>query len=105
MVRMKILCINATEVGKTSFALPFDTDEQVVEAWGDVVSHRLLSFSYRPDSEGRDATRSLIDQYLAVFARDGKVIEPLPDTVRRFFTKIYQAELNHDIRELIGVKA
>lgn len=103
MRSMKILCINATEVGKTDFALPFETDEQVLAAWNDVVSHRLLNLSYRHETEGTDATRSLIEQYLKVFAADGTVVEPFPDTVRRFFTKIYQAELNHDIRELIGV--
>lgn len=105
MPGMKILNIDRRYTNETAIALPFETDEQVVAAWRHVVTNRLLNFSYRPETEGHDHVRSLIERYLKTFAHDGVVVEPLPNTVRRFFTKIYGAELSFDICELVGLNA
>lgn len=107
MVCMKILNINARTRDQVDIALPFETDEHVLAAWDHifVTNRRHLDFSYRPQSEGEDRDRAYIDDFL----RNQHAGTPLPtpgaEEARRLIPKLYGAELNYDIRELLGVTA
>lgn len=104
MGSMKILNINRRSVGQAEVALPFETDEQVSRAWEYLVARgHLGDFSYRPDSEGYDGDRAFIADYLRA-RHGGECVEPPePDQIRRAIPKIWQAEMDHDIRELLGI--
>ncbi|HEX9087755.1 MAG TPA: hypothetical protein VF867_09535 [Arthrobacter sp.] len=104
---MKILNINARQTNQTDVALPFETDRQVCRAWEYLVSRgHLDDFSYRPASEGEDEDRAFIADFLrrraAGECQDGG---PEADEIRRLISKLWGAELNYDIRELLGVEA
>jgi hypothetical protein len=103
---MKILNINRRSVGQVEIALPFETDVQVRHAWEYLVAGRHIGdFSYRPESEGEDEDRSFIASYLRR-RQEGECMEPPEaDQIRRAIPKIWGAELNYDIRELLGVEA
>jgi hypothetical protein len=103
---MKILNINRRSVGQVEIALPFETDAHVSRAWEYLVAGRHLGdFSYRPGSDGEDEDRAFIASYLRR-RHEGECLEPPePDQIRRAIPKIWGAELNYDIRELIGVEA
>lgn len=104
---MKILNINSRTVGQVEIALPFETDKQVVRALEYLVSTgHLGDFSYRPESDGEDEDRALLASYLRR-RRAGECMDggPEADEIRRVIPKIWGAELNYDIRELIGVEA
>lgn len=104
---MKILNINARSVGQVEIALPFETDEQVSFAWDYifVVNRGMLDFSYRPTSEGEDKDRAFIDEFLSSQRSDHPLSSPDAATIRRTIPKLWGAELNYDIRELLGVEA
>ena len=104
---MKILNVNRRSVGQVEIALPFETDEQVIAAWNYifVANRRMLDFSYRPGSEGEDEDRAFIDAFLSSQRSDSPVPSPGAATIRRLIPKIWGAELNYDIRELLGVSA
>jgi hypothetical protein len=104
---MKILNINRRSVGQIEIALPFETDRQVYRAFEYLASRGHLSeFRYDPDVDGEDADRALFADYLrrrnAGECMDGG---PEAEEIRRFIPKIWGAELDYDIRELIGVDA
>lgn len=104
---MKILNINRRSVGQVEIALPFETDVQVGRAWEYLVSKgHLGDFTYRPETEGEDKDRALIADYLRR-RRNGECMDggPEADEIRRAIPKIWGAELNYDIRELLGVEA
>jgi hypothetical protein len=100
---MKILNINRRSAGQVEVALPFETDVQVSRAWEYLVSRgHLGDFGYRPASEGEDADRAFIAEYVRA-RHGGECVEPPePDQIRRAVPKIWQAELAYDIRELIS---
>jgi len=106
MVSMKILNINRRSVGQVEVALPFETDVQVRRAWEYLVAGRHLGdFSYRPVSEGEDVDRAFIASYLRC-RNAGECMEPPEaDQIRQMIPKIWGAELNFDIRELIDPAA
>ncbi|WP_043795088.1 hypothetical protein [Pseudarthrobacter chlorophenolicus] len=104
---MKILNINRRSVGQVEVALPFDTDRQVLRAFEYLVSRQHLSdFRYDPDVDGEDADRELIADYLRR-RNSGECMDggPEADDIRRFIPKLWGAELNCDVRELIAVEA
>jgi hypothetical protein len=104
---MKILNINRRSVGQVEIALAFETDRQVCRAFEYLASRGHLSeFRYDPDVDGEDADRALIADYLRR-RRAGECMDggPEADEIRRFIPKIWGAELDYDIRELIGVEA
>jgi hypothetical protein len=101
---MKILNINRRATNETNVALPFETDEQVEAAWAYMVEHgSFFSFDYRPDSEGEDGDRAYLHAYLK-FLRSGEPLRaPNAAQIRRIIPKIWQAEMNYDIRELLDL--
>lgn len=104
---MKILNINARQTNQTDIALPFETDRNVLRAFEYLVSRRhLTEFRYDPEVDGEDADRALIADYLRRRAA-GECMDggPEADEIRRFIPKLWGAELNYDIRELLGVEA
>jgi hypothetical protein len=103
---VKILNINRRSVNQVEIALPFETDVQVSAAWEYLVCQRhLLDFSYRPESDGEDADRAFIADYLRR-RQSGECMEPPEaDQIRQAIPKIWGAELNFDVRELLGVEA
>jgi hypothetical protein len=107
MGAMKILNVNARQTNQTDIALPFDTDEQVVAAWDHIFvgNRRMLDFSYRPAAEGEDVDRAFIDAFLNSLRTDNPMPSPDAATIRRLIRKMWGAELNYDIRELIGFSA
>lgn len=99
---MKIININRRSAGQTEVALPFETDQQVLAAWEYLVAGRhLADFSYRPSSEGEDKDRAYIESYLLARRRGECVESPDADQLRQMIPKIWGAELNFDIRELL----
>lgn len=101
---MKIININRRSVGQTEIALPFETDHQVQAAWEYLVAGRhLADFSYRPESEGEDQDRAGIASYLLARHSGECVKSPEAERLRQMIPKIWGAELNFDIRELIGI--
>ncbi|QOT19716.1 hypothetical protein [Paenarthrobacter sp. YJN-5] len=106
MVSVKILNINCRYTTDTNVALPFDTDAQVLAAWDYIMANgRADSFRYDPEVEGEDPDRAWMDQFLT----NRWAGNPQPafdaDQVRRTIPKIWGAEMNYDIRELLGVEA
>ncbi|GAA4033545.1 hypothetical protein GCM10023063_16550 [Arthrobacter methylotrophus] len=103
---MKILNINRRSVGQVEVALPFDTDEQVSRAFEYLVSRALTEFRYDPEVDGEDADRALIADYLRR-RNKGECMDDGPEAadIRRFIPKIWGAELDYDIRELLDVEA
>lgn len=104
---MRILNINSRSTTDTDIALPFDTDRQVYRAFEYMVSRgHLTEFRYDPEVDGEDADRALIADYLRR-RNGGECMDggPEADEIRRFIPKLWGAELNYDIRELIGVEA
>lgn len=99
---MKIINLNPRYTTQTVIALPFETDSDVCNAWEYIVSNDWLgSFDYRPNTEGEDEERASISAYLSA-RRQGEPIEfPDPETIRRYIPKIWQAEMNFDIRDLL----
>lgn len=107
MLPMRILNINSRSVGQVEIALPFETDRQVFRAFEYLVSRgHLTEFRYDPEVDGEDADRALIADYLRR-RNSGECMDggPEADEIRRFIPKLWGAELNYDIRELIGVEA
>jgi hypothetical protein len=103
---MKIININRRSVGQTEVALPFETDRQVRAAWEYLVAGlHLADFSYRPESEGEDQERANIASYLLSRHRGDCVESPEADQIRRMIPKIWGAELDFDVRELLNVPA
>ena len=99
---MKILNINSRATNEIDVALPFETDPQVVAAWDYIIANRRAdSFDYRPASEGEDPDRAYMDQYQRSHRSSNPQPAPSPDQVRRIIPKIWQSEMNHDIRELV----
>jgi hypothetical protein len=101
---MKILNINRRATNEIDVALPFEGDAHVLAAWEYIMDNRRADdFSYRPSSEGEDPDRAWMDQYLS--NRRAGTPQPFPnaDQVRRIVPKIWQAEMNHDIRDLVYV--
>jgi hypothetical protein len=104
---MKILNINRRATNEVDVALPFETDAQVYRAFEYLVSRRRLTeFRYDPEVDGEDADRALIADYLRR-RNSGECMDggPEADEIRRFIPKLWGAELDYDIRELIGVEA
>ncbi|WP_422759124.1 hypothetical protein [Paenarthrobacter sp. C1] len=104
---MKILNVNRRSVGQVEIALPFDTDLQVLRAFEYLVSRgHLADFRYDPDVDGEDTDRALISDYLRR-RNSGECMDggPGAEDIRRFIPKLWGAELNYDIRELLGVVA
>lgn len=104
---MRILNINRRSVDQIDVALPFETDRDVLRAFEYLVSRRhLTEFRYDPEVDGEDADRALFADYLRR-RRNGECMDdgPEADDIRRFIPKLWGAELNYDIRELIGVEA
>lgn len=104
---MKILNINARTTDQVDVALPFETDEHVLAAWEHifVTNRRHLDFSYRPESDGEDRDRAYIESFLQHQHAGTPLPSPVPGEVRRLIPKLWGAELNYDIRELLGVNA
>lgn len=103
---MKILNINRRYTTDIDVALPFETDTQVVATWLYLVDHgRSDSFRYDPEVDGEDADRAWMAQYLANHRAGTAQPAPAAEQVRRAIAKIWQAEMNFDVRELIGVEA
>lgn len=101
---MRILNINRRSVGQVEVALPFETDLHVYRAWEYLVAEgHLGDFDYRPGSEGEDQDRAGIAGYLSARRKGDYVEPPDADSIRRYVPKIWGAELNYDIRELIGL--
>lgn len=103
---MKILNINCRSVGQVEIALPFETDRDVIRAFEYLASRgHLTEFRYDPEVDGEDADRALFADYLRR-RNSGQCMDggPEADDIRRFIPKLWGAELNYDIRELIGVE-
>ncbi|QOD05944.1 hypothetical protein [Pseudarthrobacter sp. BIM B-2242] len=101
---MKILNINRRATNEIDVALPFDSDAQVLAAWDYLMANRRAdSFRYDPEVEGEDPDRAWMGQYLQNH-RSG-IPQPVPDAdqVRRAIPKIWGAEMNYDVRELLGI--
>lgn len=102
---MKILNINSREVGQVAVALPFETDGQVEAAWAYLVEHRsFFDFSYRPMEEGEDGDRAYLHAWLKYLRKGEPLPAPNARQIRALIPKIWQAEMNYDIRELLGVE-
>lgn len=102
MREVKILNINRRATNEIDVALPFETDSDVLAAWDHVITNRRAdSFSYRPNSEGEDPDRAWMGQYLSNYRTGTPQPAPSPDQVRRAVPKIWGAEMNYDIRELV----
>ena len=101
---MKILNINRRSVGQVEIALPFETDEQVIAAWNYIFvdNHRMLDFSYRPDSEGINEDRAFIEGFLEGQRGGNAMPVPAADKVRSLISKLWGADLSCDIRELVN---
>lgn len=98
---MKIININRRATNEIDVALPFETDAHVLAAWDYIIANRRVEdFSYRPDSEGEDQDRAYIDQYLQRHRSGTPQARPDADHIRRLIPKIWQAEMNFDIRQL-----
>lgn len=103
---MKILNLNPRYTNQVGVALPFETDVDVSRAWEYIVLKGWLeSFDYRPNAEGEDEDRSAIAEYLSARRQGGCVEPPEPESVRRYLPKIWQAEMNFDIRELLDTRS
>lgn len=103
---MKILNINRRATNEIDVALPFETDAQVLAAWAYLMeSRRADSFRYDPEVEGEDADRAWMELFLTNHHAGIPQTEPEADQVRRAIPKIWGAEMNYDIRELIGMGA
>jgi hypothetical protein len=101
---MKILNINRRATNEIDIALPFETDDQVVAAWGYIVANRRAdSFDYRPMSEGEDGDRAYLYAYFKYLRAGEPLPAPTADQIRRFLPKIWQAEMNYDLRELLDL--
>lgn len=103
MVSVKILNINCRYTTDVNVALPFETDAQVLAAWDYIMANgRADSFRYDPEVEGEDPDRAWMDQYMDSY-RSGAVKHAFDaDQVRRAIRKIWGAEMNYDIRELLS---
>ena len=102
---MKILNINRRATNEIDVALPFETDAQVLNAWDYLIANRRADdFRYDPEVDEEDADRAWMGQYMANH-RAGTV-QPVPaaDQVRRSIAKLWGAEMNYDIRELLDVE-
>jgi hypothetical protein len=103
---MRILNVNSRYTTDIDIALPFETDVQVVAAWYYIVENRRAdSFRYDPEVDGEDADRAWMDQYLTNHRSGTEQPVPDPDQIRRSIDKIWGAEMNYDVRELLGVEA
>lgn len=102
---MQIIVIEARTADARDIALPFDTDEHVVDAWDWIVGNGMLGdFNYRPVAEGDDPNRFFIEHYLADIAA-GKPRRPLTaQLVRKLVSSIFGAELSHRIMDLYDPK-
>lgn len=101
---MKILNINRRATNEIDVALPFDSDTQVVAAWDYIItSGRASDFRYDPEVEGEDPDRAWMGQYLRNHRAGIPQPAPEADQVRRAIPKIWGAEMNYDIRNLLGV--
>lgn len=101
---MKILNINCRATNEIDVALPFDSDAQVLAAWDYLMaSRRADSFRYDPEVEGEDADRAWMGQYLSNYRSGIAQAVPEADQVRRAIPKIWGAEMNYDIRELLDI--
>ena len=103
---MRILNINSRYTDEINVAVPFETDAQVLAAWDYITANsRADSFRYDPEVEGEDPDRAWMGQYLM----NCWAGTPQPafdaDQVRRAIDKVWGAELDYDVRELIGVEA
>lgn len=103
---MKILNLNPRYINQGTIALPFETDADVSRAWEYIVLKGWLdSFDYRPNAEGEDEDRAAIAGYLSA-RRNGQCVEgPEPENIRRYIPKIWQAEMNFDLRELLDTRS
>lgn len=100
---MKILNINRRATNEINVALPFETDAHVLAAWDHIITNRRAdSFSYRPHSEGEDPDRAFMDEYLRNHRSGTPQPAPSPSQVRRTVPKIWQEEMNYDIRSLVS---
>jgi hypothetical protein len=103
---MRILNINSRYTTDIDIALPFETDAQVLAAWRYIAENRRAdSFRYDPEVDGEDPDRAWMGQYLNNHRAGTE--QPVPDAgqVRRAISKVWGAEMNFDIRELLGVEA
>lgn len=103
MVAMKILNLNSRATNEIDVALPFESDAQVLDAWDYImVNGRAGDFRYDPEVEGYDPDRAWMHQYF--MNRWNKTPQPAfdADQVRRAIPKIWGAEMNYDIRELLS---
>ncbi|WP_155853030.1 hypothetical protein [Arthrobacter sp. H14] len=102
---MKILTVDARSTNQTDIALPFETDEEVVAAWGWLLSNKYLdNFSYRPRAEGVDLGRAFTEAQLVSHQNSNG--SPLPPVdarhVRAIIGHLYQDDLHHSVREVIN---
>lgn len=103
---MKILNLNPRYTNQVAVALPFETDVDVSRAWEYIVLKGWLESSdYRPTSEGEDGDRATIAGYLSARRQGGCVEPPEPESIRRYLSKIWQADINFDIRELLDTRS
>lgn len=104
MDTVKILNLNRRYTNQISVAVPFDSDAQVLAAWDHIMANGWAdSFRYDPEVEGYDPDRAWMHQYF--MNRWNKTPQPAfdADQVRRVIPKIWGAEMNYDIRELLSL--
>lgn len=103
MVSVKILNINRRYTTDINVALPFETDAQVLAAWDYIMANgRADSFRYDPEVEGEDPDRAWMDQYMDSYRANPTLRTLDANQVRRAIRKIWGAEMNYDIRELLS---
>lgn len=102
---MKILNINRRARNEIDVALPFESDAQVLAAWYYIMENRRADdFRYDPEVDGEDADRAWMDQFLRNHRAGTPQSVPDANQVRRAISKLWGAEMNYDIRKLIGVQ-
>lgn len=101
---MRILNVNRRATNEIDVALPFETDVQVLAAWYYIIGEdRAADFRYDPEVEGEDPARAWMGQYLRNHRAGTPQPVPDADQVRRAIPKIWGAEMNYDIRELVSL--
>lgn len=97
----RVLTIDAKLHGETDVALPFTTEAEIVAAWNWLLAgSRLSGFSYRPQSEGVNTARMMVDLYLT---RPALELPPLDAAhIETLLGSLYGADLNFQIRPVVN---
>lgn len=100
----RVLTIDAKLTHESDIALPFTTEAEVVAAWNWLVaSDRLSGFSYRPDSEGVNTARMMVNLYLTTPALS---LPPLDAAhIEALLGSLFGADLDFRIRPVIDSAA